>query len=244
MVQLFVSDVHLDAAHPEASAQFLDFLAREAADAAALYILADLFEAWIGDDDQDTDKARVCAGLRSLTARGVACFILHGNRDFLLVDEFCARSGCRLLPDPVVAQLDGERVLLTHGDALCTDDHSYQELRSVVRDERWQRRFLALPRAQRELLADEARAGSRAHTARTVPYIMDVNAQAVQAAFRVARVRRMIHGHTHRPAVHDLTLDGAPAQRIVLGAWYEQGSYLRCEAGKYQLRELPRPSLA
>jgi UDP-2,3-diacylglucosamine hydrolase len=244
MARLFVSDVHLDAAHPEASAQFLEFLAAEAADAEALYILGDLFEAWIGDDDQDAAKAQVCAGLKALAARGVACFILHGNRDFLLGEEFCARSGCRLLSDPVVVQLDGERVLLTHGDALCTDDHAYQELRSVVRDARWQQRFLALPRARRELLANEARAGSRAHTARTVPYIMDVNAQAVAAAFRAARVRRMIHGHTHRPAVHDLVLDGAPAQRIVLGAWYEQGSYLRCEAGKYQLRELPRPSLA
>ena len=170
----------------------------------------------------------------------MACFALHGNRDFLLGAGFCQRSGCRLLPDPVIAQLDGERVLLTHGDALCTDDHAYQELRSIVRAPVWQRRFLALPRAHRELLADEVRAGSRRHTARTVPYIMDVNAAAVSAAFRAARVRRMIHGHTHRPGVHDTTVDGTPVQRIVLGAWYEQGSYLRFERGSYELRELPR----
>jgi len=240
MARLFVSDVHLSAAAPQATEQFLAFLRAEAAGAEALYILGDLFEAWVGDDDREPANERVCAALRALTAGGVACFALHGNRDFLLGSGFCERSGCRLLADPVVAQLDGEPVLLTHGDALCTDDHSYQELRSVVRDPAWQRRFLALPRAHRELLADEARAGSRRHTARTVPDIMDVNAAAVQSAFRAAQVRRMIHGHTHRPGVHDLEIDGEPAQRIVLGAWYEQGSYLRFTPGKYELRELPR----
>ena len=240
MTRLFVSDVHLDASAPEATEQFLAFLATEGTRAQALYILGDLFEAWIGDDDDEPEKERVCAALRTLSARGVACFALHGNRDFLLGAGFSARSGCRLLRDPVVAQFDAERVLLTHGDALCTDDHAYQELRTVVRDPAWQRRYLALPRAHRELLADEVRAGSRRHTARTVPYIMDVNAAAVAAAFRAAQVRRMIHGHTHRPGVHQLEVDGAPAQRIVLGAWYEQGSYLVCEAGGYELRELPR----
>ena len=242
MARLFVSDVHLDAGAPEATEQFLGFLAGEAAAAEALYILGDLFEAWVGDDDQDPAKERVCRGLRALTARGVACFALHGNRDFLLGEGFCERSGCRLLTDPVVAQFDGEPVLLTHGDALCTDDHPYQELRSMVRSRDWQQRFLALPRSHRELLADEARAGSRRHISRTVPYIMDVNAAAVAAAFRAARVRRMIHGHTHRPGMHEVQTDDGPAQRIVLGAWYEQGSYLSCERGKYQLRELPRPS--
>jgi UDP-2,3-diacylglucosamine hydrolase len=240
MTRLFVSDVHLDAQHAQATEQFLGFLGAEAAGAEALYILGDLFEAWVGDDDREPGNERVCRALRALAASGVACFALHGNRDFLLGAGFCERSGCRLVTDPVVTQLDGERVLLTHGDALCTDDHPYQELRSIVRDPAWQRRFLKLPRAHRELLADEARAGSRRHTARTVPYIMDVNAAAVTAAFRAAQVRRMIHGHTHRPGVHDLEVDGQPAQRIVLGAWYEQGSYLSYERGRYELRELPR----
>jgi len=240
MARLFVSDVHLDAAAPRATDQFLSFLHAEAAGAEALYILGDLFEAWVGDDDQEPANERVCRALRALTAGGVACFALHGNRDFLLGAGFCARSGCRLLSDPVIAQLDGERVLLTHGDALCTDDHAYQELRTIVREPAWQQRFLALPRATRELLADEARAGSRRHTGRTVPDIMDVNPAAVITAFRAARVRRMIHGHTHRPGVHDLEVDGAPAQRIVLGAWYEQGSYLRYERGTCQLQLLPR----
>jgi UDP-2,3-diacylglucosamine hydrolase len=240
MTRLFVSDVHLDAQRGEATEQFLGFLDAAAAGAEALYILGDLFEAWVGDDDREPGNERVCRALRALTRSGVACFALHGNRDFLLGAGFCERSGCRLLSDPVIAQLDGERVLLTHGDALCTDDHPYQELRSIVRDPAWQRRFLALPRAHRELLADEARAGSRRHTARTVPDIMDVNATAVTAAFRAARVRRMIHGHTHRPAVHEVEVDGSVAQRIVLGSWYEQGSYLSCARGRYELRALPR----
>jgi UDP-2,3-diacylglucosamine hydrolase len=240
MTRLFVSDVHLGDESVPAIDQFLEFLAVHAARAEALYILGDLFESWVGDDDRSGAAQRVCGALRALTAGGVPCFVLHGNRDFLLGSGFSERTGCRLLTDPVVAEFDGERVLITHGDALCTDDHAYQELRTMVRDASWQRLFLALPLAHREVLADQLRAGSRTHTARTVPIIMDVNSEAVAAAFRAAQVRRMIHGHTHRPGVHDLTVDGAPAQRIVLGAWYEQGSYLSYERGSYQLRALPR----
>jgi UDP-2,3-diacylglucosamine hydrolase len=240
MTRLFVSDVHLGEESVPAIDQFLEFLAAHAARAAALYILGDLFESWVGDDDRSAAAQRVCGALRALTAGGVPCFALHGNRDFLLGSGFSERTGCRLLTDPVVAEFDGERVLITHGDALCTDDHAYQELRSMVRNVSWQRRFLALPLAHREVLAGELRAGSRAHTAHTVPTIMDVNSEAVAAAFRAAQVCRMIHGHTHRPGVHDLTVDGAPVQRIVLGAWYEQGSYLSYERGSYQLRALPR----
>jgi UDP-2,3-diacylglucosamine hydrolase len=240
MTRLFVSDLHLDAASPEAVEQFLQFLQTRAAEAQALYILGDLFEMWVGDDDPDSTKTRVRAGLQALTARNVGCFVLHGNRDFLLGRDFCTGTGTKLLADPVIAEFEGERVLLTHGDALCTDDHSYQELRSIVRNADWQRRLLALPLADRELLANEARAGSREHTTRTIPNIMDVNADAVERAYRATRVRRIIHGHTHRPGVHDTSIDGEPAQRIVLGAWYEQGSYLTYDRGHYELRELKR----
>jgi UDP-2,3-diacylglucosamine hydrolase len=240
MTRLFVSDLHLDAAAPEAVDQFLDFLRTDVADAEALYILGDLFEVWVGDDDPDPTKARVCEGLRALTATGVGCFVLHGNRDFLIGRDFCRRTGSRLLADPVIADLDGERVLLTHGDALCTDDHSYQELRSTVRTPEWQRRFLALPLADRELIANQARAGSKEHTSRSIPNIMDVNQDAVSTAYRATKVRRIIHGHTHRPGVHDTAIEGEAAQRLVLGAWYEQGSYIRYENGRYELRELPR----
>ncbi len=242
MTRLFVSDVHLDTASPEAVEQFVEFLATHAMGAEALYILGDLFETWIGDDDRDPAKERVRSALRTLTQSGVACFLLHGNRDFLIGRDFCAGTGSRLLADPIVAELDGERVLITHGDALCTDDHPYQELRSVVRTPQWQRAFLALPLADRENLANRARSGSKQHTSNTAYRIMDVNPDAVTAAFRVAGVRRMIHGHTHRPGVHDLSIEGEPAQRIVLGAWYDEGSYLKYDNGRYDLRELPRRS--
>jgi UDP-2,3-diacylglucosamine hydrolase len=240
--RLFVSDVHLDAGTDAATEQFLDFLQTRAARAEALYILGDLFEVWIGDDDPEPQKDRILSALAALTRGGVACFVVHGNRDFLLGERFARRTGCTLLPDPFVAEFDGERVLVTHGDALCIDDSSYQELRSIVRDPVRQRRFLALPVQTRAALADRARAGSRAHTARVVPTIMDTNPNAVAAAMRATGVRRLIHGHTHRPAVHEMLLDDVPAQRIVLGSWYEQGSYLSYEAGRYELCELPRAS--
>lgn len=240
MTTLFVSDVHLDATAPDATAQFIDFLRTYAARAQALYILGDLFEVWVGDDDPDPEKEQIVSALRELATGGVACFALHGNRDFLLGARFSERSGCRIIPDPVIVELDGERVLVTHGDALCTDDRSYQELRSTVRQPGWQRRFLALPFEVRARLANEARAGSKAHIARVTPQIQDVNRVSVETAFRTVGVRRIIHGHTHRPAVHDSVLDGEPAQRIVLGAWYEAGSYLEYQNGRYELKTLPR----
>ena len=240
MDTLFVSDLHLDAALPAAIEQFEAFALGPARGAAALYILGDLFESWVGDDDDDAARARVCGALRALAAAGVPCYACHGNRDFLLAAGFERRSGCRIVSDPTVIDLYGERVLLTHGDLLCTGDHAYQRLRGVVRTPAWQRRFLRLPLATRRQLADAARAGSRAHTGMAAPEIMDVSEPAVAAALRAAGVPRMIHGQTHRPGVHEYTLDAARAQRYVLGAWYEQGSVLRCSAGRYELCTLPR----
>jgi UDP-2,3-diacylglucosamine hydrolase len=237
VTELFVSDLHLDGQSVAANERFLTFLAQEALQARVLYIMGDLFEAWIGDDDPDPTKARICDGLRQLTDRGVGCFVLHGNRDFLLGEGFAARTGCRLLPDPVIATFDAERVLLTHGDALCVDDHPYQELRTTVRAPVWQKRFLKLTLPSRELLAGQARRGSQAHTSRTIPYVMDVNEAAVAAVWRTG-VSRIIHGHTHRPGIHPGVCDGRPVERIVLGAWYEQGSYLRRDGGRYELRAL------
>jgi UDP-2,3-diacylglucosamine hydrolase len=238
VTQLFVSDLHLGPESPQANRAFVRFLSERAAGAEVLYILGDLFEVWIGDDDQQPALAEICAALGALTASGVPCFLLHGNRDFLLGEAFCRRTGSRLLPDPVLLELGGEPVLLTHGDALCTDDHAYQELRSIVRLPEWQARFLALPAEQRARLAERARKGSRAHTARTTAYIMDVNAAAVIAAFRASKARRIIHGHTHRPGIHPDTIDGVAVERIVLGAWYEQGSYLAYQDGRYSLTTL------
>jgi len=235
--ELFVSDLHLDAQSTAANERFLRFLREQAAQARVLYILGDLFEAWIGDDDPDPVKGEICAGLQRLTQSGVPCFLMHGNRDFLLGEQFAARTGCHLLPDPVIATFDDESVLLTHGDALCVDDHPYQELRTTVRQSAWQRRFLNLDLPTRELLAGQARRGSQAHTSRTIPYVMDVNEAAVSTLWR-SGVNRIIHGHTHRPGIHTANFAGHPVQRSVLGAWYEQGSYLRRASGRYELREL------
>jgi len=235
--ELFVSDLHLDAQSTAATERFVHFLREQAAQARVLYILGDLFEAWIGDDDPEPIKGHICAALRRLTDGGVPCFVMHGNRDFLLGAQFEARTGCHLLPDPVLATFDTEAVLLTHGDALCVDDHPYQELRSTVRQRTWQQRFLKLSLPTRELLAGQARRGSQAHTSRTIPYVMDVNAQAVAALWR-SGISRIIHGHTHRPGIHTDQCEGREVQRIVLGAWYEQGSYLERDRGHYALREL------
>jgi len=240
MSTLFVSDLHLDAALPAAIAQFEAFLAGPARSAEALYILGDLFESWVGDDDDDPERARVCTALRALSTAGIACYLCHGNRDFLLGRGFEQRTGCTIIADPLLIDLHGERVLLTHGDALCTDDASYQRLRSTVRSPAWQRRFLRLPLATRRRLADAARAGSRAHTGMIAPQIMDASEAAVLAVLRACGVRALIHGHTHRPAIHELLIDGASARRYVLGAWYEQGSVLRRDRSGYELLSLPR----
>ncbi len=237
---LFVSDLHLDGTARAAVEQFCDWLAREARAARALYVLGDLFESWIGDDDDDPTRDLACRALAALTGSGVPCFVMRGNRDFLLGDGFAARTGCRLLPDPVITEIDGRGVLLTHGDLLCTDDHSYQELRSTVRDPAWQRRVLALPLPTRALLAGAARAGSRAHVRETAAQIMDVNADAVVRLFRSSGVDVMIHGHTHRPAIHQLTVDGREVTRAVLGAWYEAGQVLCWADGRLEARTLTR----
>jgi UDP-2,3-diacylglucosamine hydrolase len=237
---LFISDLHLDASRPDITAQFLQFLGTEARAADALYILGDLFESWIGDDAPDTDQSAAIEGLRSLTQSGVPCFVMHGNRDFLLGERFCERSGARLLADPVMLTLYGEIVLLMHGDALCTDDHAYQRLRATVRDAGWQRRFLALSIAQRRALAGAARDGSKAHTAATAYAITDVNADSVATVLRESGAPTLLHGHTHRPAVHSLSVDGRDCTRIVLGDWHAQGSVLRWSRQGHELCFLSR----
>ncbi len=240
MTTLFISDLHIDASCPEITGQFLHLLNGEARAAEALYILGDLFESWVGDDDADVDQAAAMAGLRSLTTAGVPCFVMHGNRDFLLGKGFCAMTGARLLPDPLIVTLYGERVLVMHGDALCTDDLPYQRLRATVRNVDWQRQFLGLSVASRRALAGAARAGSQAHTAAVEYTITDVNPTSVAAALRGAGVATLLHGHTHRPAIHALTVDGRACTRIVLGDWHTRGSVLRWDRGGPELASLPR----
>jgi UDP-2,3-diacylglucosamine hydrolase len=241
---LFISDLHIDAARPAIIEQFLAFLKTEAQSAAALYILGDLFESWIGDDAPDSAQAAAIAGLRTLTHSGVPCFVMHGNRDFLLARQFSEMSGAQLLPDPLIVTLYGEPVLVMHGDALCTDDRAYQRLRATVRDPDWQRQFLALPIESRRTLAGAARAGSQAHTATMEYAITDVNAGSVAIAMRAAGTSTLLHGHTHRPAIHAFEVDGRSCTRIVLGDWYHQGSVLRWDRAGPELQSLPRGATA
>jgi UDP-2,3-diacylglucosamine hydrolase len=240
---LFISDLHLDGSRPDITDQFLTFLQSEARSAQALYILGDLFEVWIGDDDPDSDKRRVLSAMRDVSVRGVACYVMHGNRDFLLGKRFCDDTGATLLADGTVVNLYGERVLLMHGDTLCTDDHSYQRLRRIVRNPFVKVILRSLGLRHRQSLAARMRAGSKAHIDamdKAAPYIMDVNSQAVASAFRHYDVSYLIHGHTHRPAIHDLHVDGRKATRIVLGDWHDQGSVLRWNETGYELVGLKR----
>ena len=238
---LFVSDLHLDVSLPAAVDQFLAFLEGEALAANGLYILGDLFEAWVGDDDDEPCRRQVCEALHRYTSTGRPCWVVRGNRDFLFGTGFETRTGCQLLPDPVRVRIGTLDAFVTHGDLLCTDDTAYQQLRTIVRDAVWQERFTSLPLAARRALADKARAGSRAHTDRTSYTVMDVNPATVATAFRVSSTRLMIHGHTHRPGVHALDVDGTACTRIVLGDWYTQGSVLRVgDDGAYELVTLAR----
>lgn len=236
---LFASDLHLDSEAPWAIDAFLAFLEGPARDAEALYLLGDIFEAWVGDDDDDAANTRACEGLARLTRAGVTVYAMHGNRDFLLGEAFERRTGAKLLPDPVSVQLYGVATLLSHGDVFCTEDLPYQELRSIVRKPGWQRRFLSLPLASRRALASAARAGSKAHTERQVPVLMDVNPDAVTQAMKATGARRLIHGHTHRPAIHQFKVDGVSAERVVLAPWYEAASCVAVDAGG--VREVPLP---
>jgi UDP-2,3-diacylglucosamine hydrolase len=243
---LFISDLHLDGTRPDITALFLDFLAREARGAQALYILGDLFEAWIGDDDPDPDKRRVIQGLRSVTSAGVKTFLIHGNRDFLIGQRFCRETGVELLKDGTVIDLYGRRVLLMHGDLLCIDDHAYQRLRRIVRNPVVQFAMRRLTLRQRQKLAERMRAGSKEHIASmdmAAPEIMDVNQDEVRRTLTRYGVDCIVHGHTHRPAVHEMQIDGHAAVRIVLGDWYEQGSLLRWDERGYELARLQPDSV-
>ena len=243
MTTLFVSDLHLDPARPAITALFLEFLKDEAAHAEALYILGDLFEAWIGDDADDSLAQAVRAALARVRAAGVPVYVMRGNRDFLYGQRFADDSGATLLPDPCVVMLYGQPTLLMHGDLLCTDDREYLGFRAQVRDPSWQADFLAKPLAERAEFAARARAASSGRQAGlkdmgALEAITDANGGAIAATMARYGVRRLIHGHTHRPAIHSLDVDGASAQRIVLGDWYEQGSVLRASRDGYALTRL------
>lgn len=233
----FLADLHLDPARPQAIQAFLQFIAGPAQTAGALFILGDLFEAWIGDDARPQDDP-IAPALASLSQNGTEVYLMHGNRDFLLGEDFASAAGAQLLEAPTLISIDGERVLLEHGDALCTDDTAYQAFRRQVRDPNWQAAFLSLPIADRIRHAQEARMKSGEAMAGKSGDIMDVNATAVAERLRAYGVQRLIHGHTHRPNVHQFELDGRPCTRMVLGDWFEQASLLRVANGEYALQRL------
>jgi UDP-2,3-diacylglucosamine hydrolase len=237
---LFISDLHLEADRPEIGEQFLAFLDAEAADADALYILGDLFEYWIGDDDPDSYYAAMKKALRGVTDRGVPVYFMHGNRDFMIGEGFAAETGVQLLNDPAPVNLYGRPVLLSHGDALCTDDVKYQEVRKLTRDPAWQAGMLGKSVPERRAIAEQARADSMAHGGSIDLAISDVNQAAVEAMLRRYDLLTLLHGHTHRPAIHEFPLDGRPATRIVLGDWYEQGSVVRWDEDGPVLTALKR----
>jgi UDP-2,3-diacylglucosamine hydrolase len=240
MTTLFISDLHLTEERPAISELFLAFLKGEARTAEALYILGDFFEYWVGDDAiEQPEYHPIVEGLLELTRAGVHVSLMHGNRDFLMGERFERETGVSIIPDPTHIELYGVPVLLMHGDALCTGDVEYQNFRALVRSARWQHEFLAKSLAERDAIARNYRERSRESSAQKRPEIMDVTDAAVRQAFRDHRVRHLIHGHTHRPHKHIVDVDGVPAERVVLGDWYEQGSVLRCRRTGWELAVLP-----
>jgi len=240
MTTLFISDLHLEAKQPEIGVQFLNFLAGEAREAEALYILGDLFEVWLGDDDPNPYYGEMKLALRELSDTGVPVYFMHGNRDFTIGAGFAAETGLTILDDPSVVDLYGEKVLLCHGDSLCTDDVHYQQVRAVTRDPKWQAMMLAKSIEERIAFAVQARKESMERGESLSDEIMDVNQDAVAAALDEHGVEVMLHGHTHRPAVHSLDLGDRTATRIVLGDWYEQGSVVRWDDEGPRLEVMPR----
>jgi UDP-2,3-diacylglucosamine hydrolase len=240
MTTLFISDLHLEPVRPDIGEQFLAFLEDEAVDAAALYILGDFFEAWVGDDDPDPYYASIKKALRQLVNSGVPVCFMHGNRDFMIGERFAEETGVTILPDPYPAEFYGKSVLLSHGDALCTDDSEYQQARQMTRDPEWQAMMLEKPLEVRQAIAAQARQQSKARNAGLPEEIMDVNSDAVELLIAKYDADILLHGHTHRPAIHEVTVGDRRALRIVLGDWYEQGSVLRWDEDGLALSELPR----
>lgn len=239
MSTLFISDLHLDDSRPHITTLFEHYLAGdEVRHADALYILGDLVEAWIGDDDDAELPQRIARATTAVRDAGVPVYFMVGNRDFLLGEAFAERAGFTLIEDGAVHDLYGTPTLLMHGDVLCTDDVAYQQLRRQLRSPEWKQQVLSMPLDARRALAAKARAESRDYTSTAQEALMDVNADAVAQAMRNAGVTHLIHGHTHRPAVHHFELDGQTAERIVLGDWYEQGSVLRVAPEGRELRAI------
>jgi UDP-2,3-diacylglucosamine hydrolase len=228
---LFISDLHLSGERPAINQRFFAFLREQAPRAAVLYVLGDLFEYWIGDEELDAPDGdplarKVAEAFGALSRGGVGVRLMHGNRDFLIGTRFCEVSGARLLQDPAVEKIGGARTLLMHGDTLCTDDVDYQAWRRTARSRDWQREFLAQSLPERRQALQALREKSKEVVGAKPAQIMDVNDGAVREALRAHSLTRLVHGHTHRPARHELEVDGRRCERWVLPDWYERGGYL------------------
>jgi UDP-2,3-diacylglucosamine hydrolase len=234
-VILLISDLHLEEQRPDITRAFLDLLNGRAREAESLYILGDFFEAWIGDDAMSHFQRSICEALRVLSDSGTQVFLMHGNRDFMLGKAFCKAAGCTLLPDPSVVQFNGEPVLLMHGDSLCTRDEAYQRMRRYLRNPitLWVLRHL--PLSTRHKLARKLRSESKTQTRMKANDIVDVTPEEVPRIMNEFGVKTLIHGHTHRPAIHKLQIGEDTAQRIVLGDWDRQGWALQVDEQGYQL---------
>ncbi len=231
MTTLFISDLHLCNQQPQITRSFLNFCENKARDARALYILGDFFEYWLGDDAVDQTAETAQQALSKLNQSGTEVFFMAGNRDFLLGQQFADACGMQVIEEPYLLHLDGRDILLVHGDAECTDDKPYQQVRSMLRNPEWQQQFLQMPIAKRIEFAQQARMQSKEHTQSSESEIMDVNPQAIDELFTRHQVKTMIHGHTHRPAVHSM----GEKQRIVLGDWHHQSSYLEWNGSSFNL---------
>ncbi len=238
MPTLFISDLHLCEDRPHINTLFLNFLANDTNGIHALYILGDLFEAWIGDDAVSASDQTILAALKNMTLSGIPIYVMHGNRDFLLAELFCEQTGCELISDPSTIDLYGTPTLLMHGDTLCTDDTSYQQFRSMVRSETWQTQFLAMTPEQRQQIATKYRSESKIQTQQKKAEIVDANQQAIETIMQQHNILHLIHGHTHRPATHQFKLNNKSAQRVVLGDWYKHGSVLVVDKIGYNLKTL------
>ena len=235
---LFVSDLHLDATRPQITRLFLDMLDTLGRNADAIYILGDLFDTWHGDDDDNPLGYAITDGLRACVVSGTPVHLLHGNRDFLIGEQFVARTGCRLLDDPVRIDLYGTPVLLMHGDILCTNDVDYQAFRSGVRSHRWQQDFLRQSLQARRDMVQTLREKCRASAREKPDSIRDVNPETVVRFMTEHGVQQLIHGHTHRPGIHEFDIAGKPARRMVLGDWYRHGCLLECTPRGCRLRDI------
>jgi UDP-2,3-diacylglucosamine hydrolase len=238
----FISDLHLAPEETRITAGFLDFMLEpQAGD--SLYILGDFFNYWIGDDVEHPYIQQIQQVLKATKDRGVDLYFMHGNRDFLIGDAFCKASGMTLLNDPTVITLNSEPVVLMHGDSLCTRDEAYMAFRKMARDPQWQQQFLSQSIEERIAFAQKARDESQSSNSMKDESIMDVTPAEVDIELTKLNSKRMIHGHTHRPAIHNWQFNGNKRERIVLGDWYEKGWYLKVENGQYDLVEFDLPAV-